>query len=121
MKTFCRYCGKEHYGTYCSPQCEHLYNEYVELVERNKVRFLTGMLLPWLLLFSPIFFGHISLFAGITVAIVGIVLRSMPYCTQETIDSMGVVPSMRFGRRAGAAFVVVGLVFIVIDILVTMM
>lgn len=117
MRTFCRYCGKEYHGTYCSPQCEHLYNEYVELVERDKVRFLVGVSLPWLLLFLPILFGHISLFAGITLTIVGTVLWLMPFCTQETIDSMGVVPSMRLGKRAGTAFVVIGLVFILIDIL----
>ncbi len=109
MKRYCGYCGEECYTEFCSDFCRTQYDEYIQHVERYKIPFMIGTLFPLVLLLFPTFFGHLMLFAGIAITLMGTTLTILPFCTNLTVDSMGVVSSIRIGRITGIVFLIIGI------------
>lgn len=109
MKRYCGYCGERCYTEFCNDFCRTQYDEYIQHVERYRIPFMIGTLFPLILLIFPIFFGHLLLFAGIALTLSGMTLTILPFCTNLTVDSMGVVPSIKTGRTIGIAILITGL------------
>ncbi len=112
----CKYCGGKSSSEFCCDDCRHLYDEYIDFATNNKTNFLLGTGVPFALFFLSMFFGHVAILAGLTIALVGVTLSFLPFCAEETVESLGVLRSTRVGRRFGAAFVVTGVALLAVGI-----
>ena len=117
MKRYCKYCSKECYKGFCSDECRIQYEEYIQYVNRYKIPFLLGIFLPLTLMLFPIFFGHLQIFTGIILFLSGTTMALLPFCTGETVETMGVVHSKRIGRTGGIAILIAGAILMITGML----
>ena len=120
----CDYCGKEisYMEQYCDESCHRKALKYYELHEKFSKLFsfinivcIFGIPVGlFILSFAPDVGFSILAFS---VAIEGLIILLLPFPVENMITSMKIKKAMNVTRIIGAAFMVLGIVLIIIDFL----
>jgi hypothetical protein len=113
----CKYCDKNCLGEYCNEKCRTEAIKFQQHAEKYAKLFLVLLLTPVLLVIPGFFFlDQMLLFVALMFFIMGVVIIIFPFTTPQTVDMVGVKKSLLLGRICGGICILMGVVFVAIQI-----